>query len=157
MKYQADMYNDKMGIGRSSEKRRQRSPRDNPRRSGYAYRYVDDDESPPVVDIDTTVADVKDDEAPRNQGQDVTAPRSQEEDDSKPRRREQSWEERALAVERVPPANMAAWGPSGKLPVDVRTKAIMDALEDVATASRKLEAREKKETLAREDITILKV
>jgi hypothetical protein len=72
-------------------------------------------------------------------------------------KRERSWEERALAAERVPPANVPAWGPSGELGIDARSKAILDALEDVQTARRKLESRKKKEALAREDITILKV
>jgi hypothetical protein len=64
-----------------------------------------------------------------------------------------------LAVERVPPANMAAWGPSGELPtsIDARTMGIMNALEDIQTAEQKLAAKQKKESLAREDISILKV
>jgi chromosome segregation ATPase len=41
--------------------------------------------------------------------------------------------------------------------MDGRTKAILDALEDIQTARQKLEAREKREALAKEEITILKV
>ena len=45
-----------------------------------------------------------------------------------------TWEERALAVERVPPANVPAWGPTGDLGIDARTKALQDVLQDIATA-----------------------
>ena len=41
--------------------------------------------------------------------------------------------------------------------MDARTKAILDALEDVQTARQKVDIKEKKEALARDDITILKV
>jgi len=51
---------------------------------------------------------------------------------------ELSWEERALAMERVPPVDVTAWGPSGDLGVNARAQAIIDALEDVAILRRRL-------------------
>lgn len=157
MQYKADLYNQKMGLGKNRRSYAQdgiqeRSNRQTPRRPGYAYKYEEEDseESNPVVDLDI-VSPEEDNNKPaeaRNTAAEVRPPRQ---------RREKSWEERALAVERVPPANIPAWGPSGEMPCDARTKAIMDALEDLETARQKLAKREKKEALASEEITILKV
>lgn len=159
MQYKADLYNQKMGLG----KKRRPSPRDGsrkrpnretPRRPGYAYKYEEEDgeDFNPIVDVgmvtpeedNNKVADVQNSEAALS---------------SRPtrKRKEKSWEERSLAVERVPPAGVPAWGPSGEMPCDARTKAIMDALEDIETARQKVAKREKKEALATEEITILKV
>jgi hypothetical protein len=174
LEYKRDKYNEQMGIGSrsSGRSRRQqaprRSPRDDPRRPGYAYRYNDEDEedSPPVADIDTTAESLDDDRmssssSSRRAAAAAAKPKANEEveEEAAPqsRTRERTWEERALAVEQVPPADIVAWGPSGELGMDARTKAILDALEDTQTARQKLEAKEKKEALAREDITILKV
>ena len=160
MEYKADLYNERMGLRKSSRSpsRRRRSSSQSlkdttsngTRRPGYAYRYDGNvDDSSTVVDLETTV-DVK---ALENDVNESTQDNLTEET----KKDERSWEERALAVERVPPADIPAWGPSGELPYDARTKAIMDALEDIQTAVLKVEAKEKKEALAREEITVLKV
>lgn len=151
LEYKAGMYNQNMGIGR----RRRGSPREKPRRPGYAYRYVDtdDDDSLPVADFDTIVDAIENDKPTRQTP--YNSPK--EEEEPKREKKERSWEERAMAVERVPPADIVAWGPSGELSIDARTKGIMDALEDIQTAEQKLLSRKKKESLAREEITILKV
>jgi len=72
-------------------------------------------------------------------------------------KRERSWEERQIAMERVPPVDVKAWGPSGELPMSAREKAFMDALEDIETARRNLNLMKKKECEAKEEITILKI
>ena len=156
MEYKADLYNERMGLRRSkrSESRSRRksstSSEEIPRRPGYAYRYDgNDDESPTVVDIDTSL------DPTENAVENIEVTENNLTNQS--RKTEMSWGERALAVERVPPAEIPAWGPSGELPYDARTKAIMDALEDIQTAVLKVEAKEKKEAFAREEITVLKV
>jgi hypothetical protein len=163
MQYKADLYNEKMGLGksrRSSSRTRQRPPssRDTPRRPGYAYRYNgdDDDDLNPVVEIETPTSSV--DPSTTQNGEAATNGTEQNGSSAAGmQKREKSWEERSLAVERVPPADIPGWGPSGELSYDARTKAIVDALEDIQTATQKLKAKEKKEALAREEITILKV
>lgn len=68
-----------------------------------------------------------------------------------------SWEERALAVERVPPANVPAWGPSGDLGVDARTKAVTDAVEDIQTAKFEVDEWETRVAADQETIAYLRV
>jgi hypothetical protein len=164
MEYKAGIYDSKMGVGskRAGSRRQQlqpqrRSAREDPGRPGYAYRYdVDDgeDDSASVVDINPySVYDIDASETRRR-------PPSTAEDGGRARSsrvKEQTWEERAMAVERVPPADVIAWGPTGELPMTARMKAIVDALQDIETARRKLDTRIKRETQARDDITILKV
>ncbi|CAJ1943082.1 unnamed protein product [Cylindrotheca closterium] len=159
MQYKADIYNEKMGLGmkrRSSFRNgsRERTRRQTPRRPGYAYKYDEEDEEElnPIVDIgmDTPVEDA-------SETVDVQNTEAEMPSMSTRKRKEKTWEERSLAVERVPPAGISAWGPSGEMPCDARTKAIMDALEDIQTARQKLERRLKKEALAKEEIMILKV
>lgn len=160
MKFKADLYNAKMGLDRDvlQSRRSRSSQRKTPRRPGYAYQYEGDeeDDSTPVLDISSPNATEETPQSPINEGTSTDA-EGWTEPSSGIRKRERTWEERALAVEQVPPDDTPAWGPSGELPYDARTKAIMDALEDVQTARRKLDAKEKKEALAREEITILKV
>jgi hypothetical protein len=72
------------------------------------------------------------------------------------RKRERTIEERAAAFERVPPSGVPAWGPSGEVGVDARTKATLDALEEIREATRKVELKEKECTEAKEDIVVLK-
>jgi hypothetical protein len=159
MKSKAEIYDEKMGLRQSKRRReRQTLSRDMPRRAGYAYPYKeeegDDGESPLVADIDTTAEVIATDSAASKNNKNAA---NVQDTERKSRSRESSWEERALAVERVPPADIPAWGPTGELPVDARAKAIMDALDDIQVAKRKVEAKKKKEDLAREDVTILKV
>lgn len=68
-----------------------------------------------------------------------------------------TWEERALAVERVPPANVPAWGPMGDLGVDARTKALEDALQDIACAKQVVEERRQRVTMAQDQLAVLRV
>jgi hypothetical protein len=169
MDYQADLYNAKMGIRkrrRSPDQERQRrrvprerrSARDDPERQGYAYRYdaTEDDETTPILDID--LADDEDSEVMNSDSrlkqlsQDVD-----DNDERRSRRNERSWEERQIAMERVPPVDIMAWGPSGELGMSAREKAFMDAQEDIETARRNLNLTEKKESEIKEELSILNV
>lgn len=165
--YKAEMYNSKMGIGSKprSQPRSEASKRERRRqaqRPGYAYRYdpenddADGEEAAFVVDIEPTTRDNTTFDTGKISETEESTEGTESVSDSG-RVKELTWEERALAVERVPPADIPGWGPSGELPFDARTKAIMDALEDIQIARQKLEASEKKEVLAKEEITILKV
>eukprot|EP00531_Pseudo-nitzschia_arenysensis_P014681 CAMPEP_0116115084 /NCGR_PEP_ID=MMETSP0329-20121206/320_1 /TAXON_ID=697910 /ORGANISM="Pseudo-nitzschia arenysensis, Strain B593" /LENGTH=623 /DNA_ID=CAMNT_0003608497 /DNA_START=207 /DNA_END=2079 /DNA_ORIENTATION=- len=166
MDYKADEYNAKMGLGkrrrpsgddeRNSRRRspaRRRSARDDPERPGYAYRYdaTLDDESTPILDVDP--AETDDSDIPESKRRQLAL----DTDERKSRKKERSWEERQIAMERVPPIDVVAWGPSGELPMSAREKAFMDAQEDIETARRKLNLMKKKESEAKEEITILKV
>jgi len=68
-----------------------------------------------------------------------------------------TWEERALAVERVPPANVPAWGPTGDLGVDARAKALQDALEDIQMAQQRVEERRQQVAALKDDMAVLRV
>ena len=172
MDYKADVYNSKMGLGRkkipSQQKRernrrrpvdQQRGPaRDYPERSGYAYRYdvtEDDDQNPTILDIDPS-DDPEDLISRSNSGSRRQVP-ADGDTKKETRKKERSWEERQIAMERVPPADVAAWGPSGELPMTARVKAFYDAQEDIQMAQRKLKLLVGKESNAKEEITILKV
>jgi hypothetical protein len=172
MDYKAEMYNAKMGLGKKGQRRdtdrrrppQRRSARDDPGRPGYAYRYdatEDDDESTPILDVDMAY-DEQDDL------QESATPRSKSrrrqlsvvdgtDEPNQPRRKERSWEERQIAMERVPPANVIAWGPSGELNMSAREKAFLDAQEDIELARRRLKLLKQKESDAKEEISILKV
>jgi hypothetical protein len=172
MANQAELYNQNMGLGgatrgsrpgRSNNRRTEsagsRSGESSQRRPGYAYRYnPEDEEETGKIDPAATAYDVEaEPDVEGVRGATRTTRKEGEKDVAEPlRERERSWEERQLAVERIPP-NVVAWGPSGEIGMDARTKAILDALEDVQTARQKVDIKEKKEVLAREDITILKV
>jgi len=142
---QAEEYNRRMGI-RSSDRQSRPKPRTT-RRKGYAYRYVDEDEEPPVADYEVVEQDAI---------KDAIIDAEAVEEESQPKR-ELSWEERALAVERVPPVGVPAWGPTGDLGVDARTKAISDAFEDINEAKRKVKEKEQQVALSKEGISILRV
>jgi hypothetical protein len=172
MDYKANAYNSKMGLGRqklSSQQKRERNrrrpddqqrgqARDYPERSGYAYRYdvsEDDDQNPPILDIDPS----DDPEKLSSRSNSGSQRQVSADDDTKieTRKKERSWEERQIAMEQVPPADVVAWGPSGELPMTAREKAFYDAQEDIQTAQRKLKLLVEKESNAKEEITILKV
>jgi hypothetical protein len=152
----ANMYDRQMGLRGNEDW--SRATKENPRRQrrkGYAYPYVDEDEATPVADYGV----VGDEEPFPDASREDTAPKrgdKAEEKEAAPKR-QLSWEERALAVERVPPAGIPAWGPTGDLGMDVRTKAISDALEDIIGATREGTEKELKVEQAREDVAILKV
>ena len=68
-----------------------------------------------------------------------------------------TWEERSLAIERVPPADIPAWGPTGELNIDARSKAISDALEDINSSRQNVDEKLKAVEKAREHLSILRV
>jgi hypothetical protein len=150
--YQAEAYNRRMGLEPKDSARRRKRTREN-QRSGYAYRYIDDDKEPPIADLDVAndSEEIDDDRPPldKENNEDYFG------DDAAPRK-QRTWKERAIAVERVPPANIDAWGPTGDLGMDARTKSWMDAQEDIRNAKFKLEERERRASQAREDVIVLK-
>jgi hypothetical protein len=157
-------YDRKMGIerGRNRDGRqRRRQPGQDPvsstfgpsrrreRRKGYAYRYEDDDGTPPIAEVDASP--VEDDEAATAEAGTTKGPTQASSDT------EMSWEVRALAVERVPPSGIPAWGPTGDLGIDARTKAILDALEDIQLAKDVVSERTAAVEKAKEDLAILRI
>ena len=185
LNYQAEMYNRQMGIGGSNKKsvpppRNGRSrPRKERRTKGYAYRYdVDLSDYDMVVDADIVrdeeertlssdkkdVMDVVDDEQATvettnvmNEPSSASTDAPKEQTQKPPVSKERSWEERALAMERIPPPGVPAWGPSGDLGMDARMKATIDALQDIQEAEYRLKQRKEAELDCMDDITILKV
>ena len=167
MEYKANLYDSKMGLERirsSSQRKRkrgrnrrqfdqeQRLARDFPERPGYAYKYdttEDDDQSTPILDIDGS--DILDDSSVQSK------PGRLSDASVEINKKERSWEERQMAMERVPPADVVAWGPSGELSMTARMKAFLDAQEDTQIARRKLKALIGKESEIQEEISILKV
>lgn len=69
---------------------------------------------------------------------------------------EMSMEERSRRLERVPPDDIPAWGPTGDLGIDIRTKMMMDAMDDLRSIRSKVTEREQKTQLMREDIAVLR-
>jgi hypothetical protein len=152
----ADMYDKQMGLRDNEDW--SGATKENPRRQrrkGYAYPYVDEDEAPPVADYGV---DSDEEQNPNTASKDAVPKEGDKTEEKEPApKRQLSWEERALAVERVPPAGIPAWGPTGDLGMDVRTKAISDALEDIIGATREVTEKESNVEQAREDVAILKV
>jgi hypothetical protein len=147
----ADLYNQQMGIDERSP-RRQRSPQ-RPGKSGYAYRYEAEEEDdvldiPPISDYETVIEE----DIASNTG----ALQPTQKPPAEPLRK-LTWEERSMAIERVPPANIPAWGPSGDLGVDARSHAISNAMQDVLEAKRKVQVKETKVDKSREELSILRV
>jgi hypothetical protein len=69
-----------------------------------------------------------------------------------------TWEERALAIERVPPAGMAAWGPEGEIPnMDARSKALQDAIVDIKLVQDKIKEYERSILDLQDEMSILKI
>lgn len=142
------------------------SSRDFPNRPGYAYRYdvenssEDEEDRMTVVDIDVVKNDAS--ELSDRQGRNFESivaddDNNVETNPSSRRTKELSWEERALAVERVPPATIPAWGPQGELPMNARMKAVVDALQDIETARRNVQRRKKKKSLIEDELSALKL
>merc|ERR1712238_538347 len=143
------------GRNRRQLDQQRRSAKDYPERPGYAYRYdvtEDDDQSPPILDVKTKLYDLN---SRSNSGRRRQA--SSDNTKVETRKKERSWEERQIATERVPPANVVAWGCSGELPMTARMKAFTDAQEDTQTAQRKLKFFSEKESEIKEEINSLKV
>jgi hypothetical protein len=143
---QAKDYETRMGIDRNSPSRRRRRDRPMPEEVKQPTRY-----NPPDQDQGSFFdGDVIDTTANR-----VDTPKASEEEEVSVK--ELSWEERALAIERVPPAGIPAWGPTGELEFDARTKAVIDAFEDIATAKDRVEKRKKRVEECREELSILRI
>lgn len=69
-----------------------------------------------------------------------------------------TWEERALAIDRVPPAGVTAWGPEGAIPnLDARTKALQDAIFDVKMIQNKIKKHEQAISDLKDEMSILKI
>lgn len=155
----ARLYNSQMGIGSERRKKRGRLDRSK-QRSGYTYPIGDDinessiEGAGTVVDVDPLLVAVDNDDASviydglAGKGTADTPLESKS---------NVSWEERSLAIERVPPSGIPSWGGSGELSIDARTKSIIDALEDILEAKRKLRDHEKRVELAKEEVSILRV
>lgn len=146
---QAKDYEQRMGIKREAPTRRRRRERPMPDVAERALRNEPadfDEPKVPIYDdvIDTTANSVEPSGKVEELGDELPMI-------------ELSWEERALAIERVPPAGIPAWGPNGELGFDARTKAVMDALEDIAGAKEIVENRKKRVADCREEMTILRI
>ena len=141
----AAMYNRQMGLDDSG---RSVGGRKRQRRQGYVEEVVETSSAAEVeVREDLNIPDVVDVDAVIEE-EDITEPPQ--------RKRERTIEERAAAFERVPPSSVPAWGPSGAVGVDARTKATLDALEEIREATRKVELKEEQCIEAKEDIVVLK-
>jgi hypothetical protein len=69
-----------------------------------------------------------------------------------------SWEERAMAMDRVPPVGMVAWGPEGAVyDIDARTKAWHDAMVDVQSIHDQLQMYEQQIVDIRDAMSILQI
>lgn len=158
---QAQEYNRQMGLD-NDVPRRQRS-RQRPKRAGFAYRYNDDDDDdadnddydPPVAELETILVEdaIAADDAKRPNVPTPMKPSS----NTSPNKRQLTWEERSMARERVPPADVPAWGPNGDLGIDARSHAISEATQDILQAQRRVKVREEKADKSREELSILKV
>ena len=145
METKAELYEQK--LGRRRPKPEARKPR---RRFDYDFldeEDVDDltgeDDEDLVVDID--IDDEESATSKREEGRRAPSAKSR-----------MSWEERSRRLEQVPPADVPSWGPSGDLGIDARTKAMLDAMADLAEAREKLQVKTERTKLARDEIVILR-
>ena len=152
------------------------------RRSGYAYRYEnDEDDSPPVAEFapsrdsdDVLDIDTEDSFDGRISGKsangdviDIPAERmivrrngnASARQTKKRRRKRPSWEDReSEELDRIPPAGITAYGPEGDVMggIDARTFAALKASEEIREAKRKVARREERVVEAEERILMLK-
>jgi len=177
---QAAQYNQRMGLSDNNRNRdsRRRNPyddeidndtaarsRDTRRKRNYSDNNDDDDlrrrnqeqRPAPVYSMDNIIdaEPVVEEEEEQTIAKDLPTDKSAS--DQPPPQVLLTWEERALAVERVPPANVPAWGPSGDLGIDARTKALQDCLEDLQTAQLLVEERQQQVAAAKEEIAVRRV
>lgn len=130
----------------------------------------DDDENDQfIVDVQTKVEEKNQDNQKivnSNDDDDVVVggesnddAKEQKEEEQQKRRQPRllTREERAMAMERVPPPDIPAWGPTGDIGMDARTKAVNDALEDIHGARERLTLRERKEARALDELSVLRV
>jgi hypothetical protein len=154
LRKKAGIYTENLGIsyGRSKRSSSRRDDSGRPQRPGYAYPMIE----PLGCDIEDDVVDTRSEEVNIHQKMHDRTPQNPQ--TTGVAIRTKTWEERAAAIARVPPAKVPAWAQAGPmLGVDARSQAISDALRDIQTAKQKLEQREKKESQVKEAISILKV
>lgn len=169
------------GSGQTPRARNEVSRR---RRAGYAYRYEEDDGSPPVAVVGPAGRSV---EANRDDVVDATIEESSEQIDvatgvidipaedvvgrrtssqrtsARPRQfkkrqlKRRSWEEReSEEMDRIPPVGIMAYGPEGDIGMDARTFAALQASEEIREAKRKVELREERVIDAEEKVLMMK-
>lgn len=141
MATRADLY--EVNVGRRRPKPDERPPR---RRSDRGYKYDAEDFDDIMDEDDSVVVDIEIEEEA------IASPEKEE----KPQKSRMSWEERSRRLEQVPPAGILAWGPSGDLGIDARTKAMLDAMEDLRDAREQLKLMTERTNLARDEIVILR-
>ncbi|GFH52872.1 hypothetical protein CTEN210_09348 [Chaetoceros tenuissimus] len=162
VKFQAEDYDRRLGLGKKNSRSLKRERIATPEgRKGYAYRMddnidEDDDFSLPneltneetiakddgVIDVEVTIQN------------DTSSSKTKKE--RKPK--VQSWEDRASSYERVPPANVMAWGPDGGIDggIDARTFAARSAQEEIENAKKLYEKKEILVTEAEQELLQLK-
>ena len=144
METKAELYEQKLG-------RRRPKPQTRKPRRRFDGDFMDDGDFDDLTgedDDDDLVVDIEDEESATSR-QDVGS-RAQT------ARSRMSWEERSRRLEQVPPAGVPSWGPSGDLGMDARTKAMLDAMADLAEAREKLQVKTERTKLARDEIVILR-
>mmetsp|Transcript_18325 Transcript_18325/g.27789 ORF Transcript_18325/g.27789 Transcript_18325/m.27789 type:complete len:545 (+) Transcript_18325:121-1755(+) len=138
--------------------------------NGYSYRkrynddasmdFRDDAEEEEQLIEDEVISDQDHDiDMDDNNNNDSIDSKSDEESENNADRRkprQMSMEERARKLERVPPDGIPAWGPTGDLGLDIRTKMVMDAMDELRSVRSKVNIREEKMQLLREDIVVLR-
>ena len=141
MAVRANLY--ELNVGRRRPMPRAKASRS---RSGYSFEYDKGDFDDLIDEDDSMVVDIEIEE-------ETVASLKEEEQPLKSR---MSWEERSRRLEQVPPAGVIAWGPSGDLGIDARTKAMLDAMDDLREAREQLKATTERTNLARDEIVILR-
>ena len=74
----------------------------------------------------------------------------------KKKKQQPEWEGLKSQLERVPPPNVPAWGPSGELGIDARTKAALDALQEIREGREKVELKKHRTREAQEEMVVLR-
>jgi hypothetical protein len=143
METKAEIYEQKLGRRRPKPQARKSRPR-------FDYDFLDEGDFDELTDDeeDDLVVDIEDEESATS--------RQEEGSKRQTARSRMSWEERSRRLEQVPPAGVPSWGPSGDLGIDARTKAMLDAMADLAEARDKLQVKTERTKLARDEIVILR-
>lgn len=135
------------------------SPASSRRRSGFAYKYNDNDidllfDDGEYIDVEPRYASERDLDMAR-----AGLSSSPTDSSQSRRRRRRSWEERAMEMDRVPPRDAIAWGPNGPVgsggenPLE---SAAMDALRDIKKSKMFLERKENEVEDAKNEVVTLK-
>jgi hypothetical protein len=157
MNYDAQAYDRQIGRGKPENNRRSRPDKRRPRDgSDYSFKY-DREQDRVRRPFDKYDSDENNFSNVENNADNVVVDVDAEVEEVRPKpppRKERTWEERALAYERVPPLGVPAWGPSGDLGIDARTKATLDALQQIRDAKNKVEMKEARVREAKEEVVI---